>query len=166
MDGFTDSLSQHFSSPQDMINANSQAEAEEMDNLKDQIGKYEGVLEKLNETVSAMDRSDGDLQEHIHKENVRVYRNVQAAFIEELAKQNSAIDQKLDNIAEELEGRIDAQFDARLGTKFDEKLQELKRLAEDKSAFKNKAVLPLQIIIFIAVIADLAINVLKILGIL
>lgn len=205
MDGFTDVLSQHFNSTQEMITANSQADAKEMQNLQEQVEKYEGVLDRINETVDSLDKKiseiqpadvpapvidteeytskltgvEGKLADHIHKENVRVYRNVQASVVDELSKQTEALTGSIKEIMSDtttkvsegvsqmsekvdaLSGRLDA-----IEEKYDEKLDKLQNSA-DKSCLtgKGKAVLPVQIIMFILVIADLAINVLKILGI-
>jgi len=186
MDGFTDTLSQHFASPQDMIAANGQADAEEMLSLKEQVDKYEGVLDRFNETVDSLDRKiseikpventapsteeytsklsgvEGKLQDHIHKENVRVYRNVQASVVDELAKQTDTLTSRIDNL------------DAKLASQ-DEKLNQLGSIitqnseavgAKAQKAGKGKAVLPLQIIILVALLADIAFNVLVYLGIL
>lgn len=185
MDGFTDSLSQRFKTPQDMINANSQADAEEMKNLQEQVEKYEGVLDKINETVDTLDKKideikpaeapvidteeyttklsgvEGKLQEHIHKENVRVYRNVQASVVDELSKQTEELSEKIN--------KLDVKLD-----KIEETLNSLaqgqtsnKEFLTDEAAKagKGKAVLPLQIIAFIVLLADVAFNVLRYLGI-
>ena len=208
MDGFTDTLAQRFETPQEMITANGQAEAMEIQNLQEQakkdaesmktlqeqVDKYEGVLDKFNESVASLDKKineiqpiegssaidteeytsklsgvEGKLQEHIHKENVRVYRNVQAAVIDELSKQTAALTSKMDELAASI---------SRLDTSLTEKMEDdskaleegFAKLGEDsiasaKKATKSKAVLPLQIIMFIVVVADLAMNVLKFLGI-
>ena len=38
------------------------------------------------------------LEEHVHKENVRVYRNVQASFIDEAGKKAREINTRMDQI--------------------------------------------------------------------
>ncbi len=138
MDGFMDKLAQKFGS-QDVIRANSEAEARELEAAKETVKEYENILSEVrrpnlkgvetNETtaqlvqasIEKLDayRADGagkdyteDIQkisdsvsqsaestssllkeqeEFIHKENVRVYRNVQAAVVEELKAQTETL---------------------------------------------------------------------------
>lgn len=129
MDTFIDKLAQKKNA-QEMIRANSAAEAVKMAQMQDQLKACDEVMQetrrvnlKTSENVENMrkllaecmdklkglevERKDTDsmeqelagikalLEERIsqsedftHKENVKVYRNVQAAFTEELAKQN------------------------------------------------------------------------------
>lgn len=55
------------------------------------VEELESILERLNELKTSIDDSFKGAQEESHKENVRVYRNVQAAVIEELKQQSEAI---------------------------------------------------------------------------
>lgn len=187
MDGFNDSLSQRFATPQDMIAANSQADAEEMQNLKDQVDKYEGVLDRFNETVESLDKKISEikpesgnsddaeeysariegvstkLQEHIHKENVRVYRNVQAAFADEIGKQTKIMNEGFSTI----NSKVSSQN--AIVIKLEEEVAALHAKIDAAEAAKytgkGKAVLSLQILIFIIALSDLAFNVLKFLGV-
>ena len=193
MDGFTDSLSQHFATPQDMITANAQAEAEEMESLHRQVDKYEGVLDRISEAADSLDKKiseiqpaegaqkephdcaaklsgiEGKLQEHIHKENVRVYRNVQASFVDELSKQTQGLTELIERIEvkdaqiEERCSKIENKIGA-LEEKAASNAEELKKAARE--AGKGKAVLSMQIVGLVLIVADLAINILKIVGIL
>lgn len=139
MDSFMDRIAQRLGA-QDVIRANAEAEAKELENAKNQISEYENMLSEMrrlnlkcvetNEQTSQMvqasleklesfkdDNKDDkdysetinaikealetantdteqrikDQEEFIHKENVRVYRNVQASIIDELTLQTEAI---------------------------------------------------------------------------
>lgn len=208
MDGFTDSLSERFKTPQDMINANSQADAEEIKSLQDQVEKYEGVLEKINETVDTLDKKlletagtlnkklnatagsldkkideikpapvvkadteefstklsgvEGKLQEHIHKENVRVYRNVQASVVDELDKQTKTLAEQLTAMDDKLSRIYEAVFILTEEQKANNATL-LEKLAKIK---RGKANVGLQIVVLIAALADLAFNLLRYFGIL
>lgn len=73
----------------------------ELESLKMRL---EGQLEDLNTGVSEkMSASD----ENVHKECVKVYRNVQAVVVEESSKQKEAITEAV-NAAEALRGKLNA----------------------------------------------------------
>ena len=153
MDNFMDKLAQRFNA-QEMIKANSQAEAKELERLRQQTEMYDGYLKEMRslnlknvevaeqitqmagqiqkltdqavekiagmqevagkEQVQAMIEKLGQLQDDIvaakqqaeesgkqledfmHKESVKVYRNVQAAVSEELSGKVSELTDKLD----------------------------------------------------------------------
>lgn len=205
MDGFTDRLSQHFASPQDMINANGQAEATESARLQAEVRGLLNTLEvKLGELkaseapaadlegYSAQITGVGDkLESHIHKENVRVYRNVQASVADELSKQTEQLKSEFAEITDKLGEDFSSKNDiiiqelseqTDLLTAMMETLNEQQKgqgeaisgmavkmnnmEKEVKSAVKNRALLAVQIIMFILVLGDLAINILLTLGIL
>ncbi len=128
MDTIIDKLAQKKNA-QEMIRANSAAEAARMEQMQKQIKAYDEAMQEIRrvniktsenlenmrdllsqcveklESAKAEDESDADagkqlaeikalLEERltqtenfVHKENVKVYRNVQAAFTEELEKQ-------------------------------------------------------------------------------
>lgn len=128
MDTFIDKLAQKKNA-QEMIRANSAAEAAKMAQMQDQLKSYDEVMQEIRrvnlktsenvenvrkvlaecmEKLEGLETENGDagnveqeitaikalLQERfaqsedfMHKESVKVYRNVQAAFTEELAKQ-------------------------------------------------------------------------------
>lgn len=128
MDTFIDKLAQKKNA-QEMIRANSVAEAAKMDQMRKQMKAYDELMqeirrvniktaenvdnvrdllaqcmEKLESLEKESQAEDVEKQlagikslleerltrseEFMHRENVKVYRNVQAAFAEELAKQN------------------------------------------------------------------------------
>lgn len=160
MDTFMDKLAQKLNA-QEMIKANSAADAEEMDQLKNQLREYDECLAQMQqankelravnhametlmsetiapevtklseESVAAIrkmqqentekleeirqnteeledlrkhldEKLDGS-DENVHKECVKVYRNVQAAVVEENEKQTEAIAGK---IKESLNGKL------------------------------------------------------------
>lgn len=128
MDTFIDKLAQKRNA-QEMIRANSAAEAAKMAQMQNQLKSYDDMMQEIRrvnlktsenvENVSkvlseCMEKLDGleaekkdaanveqelaaiktlleerfsQSEDFMHKENVKVYRNVQAAFTEELAKQ-------------------------------------------------------------------------------
>jgi len=139
MDTFMDKLAQKLTA-QEMIKANTAADAEEMKRIKNQLKEYEAILDqmkflvadakdklehaqvdgdeinrlvaegivKINEMQAdteaieqmqdAMDELEQNLaekmdnaNESIHKECVKVYRNVQAAVVEENGKQTEVL---------------------------------------------------------------------------
>lgn len=139
MDTFMDKLAQKLTA-QEMIKANTAADAEEMKRLKEQVKEYEEILERMKKLVAASEakledaRVDGDeinrlvsesivkinemqvdtegieqledmleevetnletkltsIDENVHKECVKVYRNVQASVVEENGKQSESV---------------------------------------------------------------------------
>lgn len=196
MDNFMEKLTHKFSAT-DMIKANSQADAAELDSKKEQLALFEAQMEKVDGALSdirqlnlkniesvndvqnlAKSSSDeiaktadasiaginktvdeslakieqikeasgsveainqnteiisdkiikmrGDLEEYLHADHVKIYRNVQTAVNEELEKKTAEI------------------------------------IAEAK---KSRKVLPIVVITLIISLADLAINILRMLGI-
>ena len=148
MDTFMDKLAQKLNA-QEMIKANSAADAEEMDQLKSQLREYdetiapevtklseEGVaalqklqqenteklealgqqytakLEELQQSTEVLDELQKHVdeklsttEENVHKECVKVYRNVQAVVVEENEKQTEAIAAKVkENLGGKLNG--------------------------------------------------------------
>lgn len=129
MDTFIDRLAQKKNA-QEMIRANSAAEAAKMEQMQQQLTAYDGVMQEIRrvnlktaenvdkvrdvlaqcmEKLENIETEGGQAEElekqlagiralleerltqseeFMHKENVKVYRNVQAAFTEELEKQN------------------------------------------------------------------------------
>lgn len=129
MDTFIDKLAQKKNA-QEMIRANSAAEAARMDQMERQMKAYDELMQEIRrvniktaenvdnvrdvlaqcmEKLETLETESGQVQdmenqlagikslleerltqseEFVHKENVKVYRNVQAAFTEELEKQN------------------------------------------------------------------------------
>ncbi|MCR5595341.1 MAG: hypothetical protein K6G12_05810 [Lachnospiraceae bacterium] len=199
MDGFSDRLSQHFSSSQEMINANSQAEATEAEKLKSEVNRLMTTLQELETKMSSMgqggaaevdisgisDQLGGlseKLENHIHKENVRVYRNVQASLVDELGKQSEQVNEKLGEqlssnnkqILDELTEKTD-MLSAMLETLNEQQksqgqavsgmASQLNNMEESvKKSIRNRALLPLQIIMFVIVLGELVINIMLTLG--
>lgn len=128
MDTFIDKLAQKKNA-QEMIRANSAAEAAKMDQMQKQMKAYDELMQEIRrvniktaenvddvrdvlsqcmEKLTALETEGGQAEdvekqlagikslleerftqseEFVHRENVKVYRNVQAAFTEELEKQ-------------------------------------------------------------------------------
>ena len=195
MDGFKDRLSQRFASPQEMITANSQAEATEAEKFQSEvralisaIDEMSSKLDKVGEggagsvDISGVTEQLGSVSEklesHIHKENVRVYRNVQAALTDSLGKQSEAIDEKIttnnQQIFDELKNKTD-MLSAMLETLNEQQKsqgQAVSGMAAQLNAIeesvnkkiRNRALLPIQLIMLIILLGELAINVLLTLG--
>lgn len=129
MDTFIDKLAQKKNA-QEMIRANSAAEAARMEQMQKQMQAYDEVMQEIRrvnirtsenvenvrsllaqcmEKLEGLEAEDGQTEdaekqlagirslleerltqseEFVHRENVKVYRNVQAALTEELEKQN------------------------------------------------------------------------------
>ena len=164
MDTFMDKLAQRLNA-QEIIKANSAADAAQLERYKEQVLQYEkylvslqdclqsheqqneklkndliGILEKLNENTHADRESVQELSTKLeelfaksddfnHKEDVKVYRNVQASVVEELEKQTT-----------ELKGAV------------------------EQTASRNKVLLPFVIITMVISIANVAITVARILN--
>lgn len=132
MDTFIDKLAQKRNA-QEMIRANSAAEAARMEQMQKQLNAYDEIMQEVRKvnlktaenvaevqkvlqecmsrlenletgTAQTVDMEDTLLQlkslleerfkqseDFAHKENVKVYRNVQAAFTEELGKQTQEV---------------------------------------------------------------------------
>ena len=120
MDTFMDKLAQKFTA-QEMIKANSAAEAAELQRTREQGKKYNDCLQEMKqvnddtkaalvqiqETLAAgmdqfknaeipLEGISNEIMDFVHKENVKVYRNVQAVVVDELNKQNEMLSTKLD----------------------------------------------------------------------
>ncbi len=164
MENFMNKLAEKFSS-QDIIRANSQAEAAENARIKQEAEQYKAQLEEMKRTseeyraiLEEMRSDAGDykaqLQEmkeetrqykekleenqtKIHDVGVQVYRNVQAV-IEKSQDRNKEEIKDIQNRLETLQVSVET---------------------------KNSALLPLSIITMLLVIADLVFNILRFLGI-
>lgn len=180
MDTFVNKLAQKRNA-QEMIKANTTAEAVQMEQMQNQMAAYDGLLQEMRriniktagnameaqnllrecmekiKTLQQEENAEGNTDENmqqtleevktmldeyfkqsddfLHKENVRVYRNVQAVMVEELNKQTEAIKAET---------------------------AEIKEMQEAKS---GKAQLVLTVLLLIGVAADIAVNVLTYLAI-
>lgn len=97
------------------------------------IQENAGNIEEITETMAGIQTKQEELfkslEDFLHTDNVKVYRNVQAAMIEELGKQTT----------------------------------ELKE-AQEKNAKSNKIILPFMIITMIVSLANLAVLIARVLG--
>lgn len=88
-------------SADDMIRANSMADAVDKENLRNEISEYRACLDKLSELAGEDGKietlieevkakldsvgtgsDDFDMKDSLHKEGVRIYKNVQASIVE------------------------------------------------------------------------------------
>ena len=165
MDNFMNKLAEKISA-QDIIRANSQAEAAENERIKQEaeqykaqlqqlkqnaeeykkyLDEYKALLEEMKENTSSYTSKLDENATRIHDVGVQTYRNVQAV-----------VEKSQDKNREEIR-----ELGKELGKKMDEKFETVLFAAEKG----NGALLPLTIITMILVIADIVINVLRILGI-
>ncbi|SCY33143.1 hypothetical protein [Butyrivibrio sp. INlla14] len=164
MENFMNKLAEKFSS-QDIIRANSQAEAAENARIKQEAEQYKAQLEEMKRTseeyraiLEEMRSDAGDYKDQlqemkeetrqykekleenqtkIHDVGVQVYRNVQAV-IEKSQDRNKEEIKDIQNRLETLQVSVET---------------------------KNSALLPLSIITILLVIVDLVFNILRFLGI-
>ncbi len=211
MDGFKDRFAQHLATPEEIITANQQAEVTQVEQFQEEV---RGLITSLDEKIEAMKQAAStpeaetasaaataeavqekiaeikdDLENHIHKENVRVYRNVQAALGEELTKhsdrihgeleaQSMRLDEGLAGINQNLLGELSQRMDmlsAMMETLNEQQkgqgmtLTEMAVQLNDTQkgltkTIKSRSLLAIQIVMLILVLGDLAINVLLTLG--
>lgn len=127
MDNFMDKLAQRLTA-QEMIKANSAADAAELERLQKQLAQYDACLQEMrklslkntentDKVGELLDESIGRIKTYeaqasgiveaintktdecvdrtndfVHKENVKVYRNVQAVVVDETKKQTEALE--------------------------------------------------------------------------
>lgn len=169
MDGFRDKLVSKLSA-QDMIRANSAADARQLDQMEKQVESYKAMLDNiqkteakqqaisetmqttLNEMKSCIQKLDEEkkvtvednpenrekTEQFIHRENVKVYRNVQSAVNDELAKVKTDILESQNAVLE----------------------------TQKKIIKKQGGLTAIGVITMILVLADLAFNIIRYLGIL
>lgn len=134
MDTFIDKLAQKFTA-QEMIKANMAAEAKENRKLREQIENYESMLKEFKDSSIGNKEYLEELftkaDDSLHKENVKVYRNVQAAINDGLKEQTETL------------------------------LEEQRKTSKKQGVFLKV----MSILIFVAVLADIALQVLRILEI-
>jgi len=130
MDTFIDKLAQKFSA-QDMIRANLAAEAKETKKLREKMESYETLLqemrminlknmesaERVNELLQKGSQPDKEyldemfkkVDETLHTENVKVYRNVQAAIQYSIEEQTKTLLEKQQEQITQQQEHIEAQ---------------------------------------------------------
>lgn len=174
MDTFIDKLAQKFSA-QDMIRANLAAEAKETKKLREKMESYETLLQEMRqinlknmesaERVNQMlqDGAQADkeymnelftkVDETLHTENVKVYRNVQAAIQNSLEEQTKTLLEKQQEQITSQQEHIEAQH----------KLIQEQGIAAKKRGIFLKV---MSVLIFLGVAADITLQVLVMLGVL
>lgn len=67
-----------------------------VENSMCRIMELQQNAQEIQESIKThLDSVSGEITEFVHKENVKVYRNVQAVVVEELKKQSEELDEKL-----------------------------------------------------------------------
>ncbi len=110
MDAFMDKLAEKLRAGE-IIKANRAADIEEMERLQSRVKEYEACLERLaavkaeldetaqnmgkelSKKASQIELNMQDTRDHVHKESVKVYRNVQAVVVGEAAKQAEQLEE-------------------------------------------------------------------------
>lgn len=59
--------------------------------IQESSGNLEGITEAMTELLSKQEEMFRGLEDYLHTDNVKVYRNVQASMIEELEKQTTEL---------------------------------------------------------------------------
>ena len=179
MDTFIDKLAQKFTG-QDMIKANLAAEAEETKSLRDKMEGYESLLqemrqinlknmesaERVNEMLQEGNQTDKEyldemftkVDEALHTENVKVYRNVQAAI------QNS-IDEQTKMLLEKQQEQIVKQQEQI--TQQQEHIEAQHKLIQEQGIAAKKRGIFLKvmaILTFLLVAADVALGIMEMLN--
>ncbi len=172
MDTFIDKLAQKFSA-QDMIRANLAAEAKETKKLREKMESYEILLQEMRQinlknmesaervNVMLQEGSQADKEylqemfakadESLHTENVKVYRNVQAAIQNGLEEQTKTLLEEQQKQIEKQQEHIEAQHKL---------IQDQGIAAKKRGIFINV----ITILIFLGVAADITLQVLEVLG--
>ncbi len=116
----------------------------------------DAAIDNLKEDLERrLDKSD----EATHDVGVRIYRNVQASVIDEQSKQ-------LDEIREDMKKQLDSirgEFSVLL-RRLDTTRNQLEEEYKANNGNKNKGFMPVAIVILLVSIADLVLNILRILG--
>ncbi|SFC78263.1 hypothetical protein [Butyrivibrio sp. YAB3001] len=150
MENFMNRLAEKISA-QDIIRANSQAEAKETERIKQEAEQYKAQLEELKrataEYKTSLEEMRNDVQEYkgrldkndekIHDVGVQVYRNVQAVVDKGYEKTESDL--------KELSAKLEA--------------------IQVAVETKNNSLMPIAIITMLLVLTDLVFNILRFLGI-
>lgn len=169
MDNFIDKLAQKFSA-QDMIRANLAAEAKETKKLREKMESYESLLKEMRQinlkNMESAERVNLMLQEgatadkaylqelfakadeNLHTENVKVYRNVQAAIQNGLEEQTKTLLEEQQKQIEKQQEHIEAQH----------------KLIQEQGAAARKSNLFLKImavLTFLGVAAEVVLHVLE-----
>lgn len=119
MDTFMDKIAQKFNA-QEMIKANAEAEEKELKRLKAQLSEYDARIQeisKLNlknleiadQLKAMMDgnaEKDAQTVENVHKECVKVYRNVQAVVDQGFQNQADLVSTQSERLAAQNEQLI------------------------------------------------------------
>lgn len=101
-------------------------------------GEIKNQLEAfLPELKKQVEEASGQTEDFFHKESVKVYRNVQAAMVEELGKQTEGLNKQTEELGGQMESLTALQKESGKG---------------------QKAVLPLTIVILLLLLADIAIH--------
>lgn len=122
MDTFIDKIAQKFNA-QEIIKANSEAEEKENQRLRTQLGEYDSriqeirklnlknqeIAEQLQQMLDSDRAADTETIDALHKECVKVYRNVQAVVEEGFTAQKTAIMEQNAQFTEQAVSTISSQ---------------------------------------------------------
>lgn len=117
MDTFIDKIASKFTA-QEIIKANSEAEEKELKRLKEQLEEYDvrlqeirklnlknlEIADKLDKMLQEEQGADADTIEAVHKECVKVYRNVQAVIEQGLNEQTTKLMEQNEVVINQNEG--------------------------------------------------------------
>ena len=180
MDTFIDKLAQKFSA-QDMIRANLAAEAKETKKLREKMESYETLLQEMRQInlknmesaervnlllqessqpdMEYMDEMFTRVEETLHTENVKVYRNVQAAVQSSIDEQTKTLLEKQQEQMKELLEKQQEQI-----TKQQEHIESQHKLIQEQGRAAKNSSLFLKIfaiLTFLGVAAGVVLQVLQ-----
>ena len=168
MDGFKDTMTKELDA-QSVIDANSAAEAKEMDELKQKAAASEEYVRKSDDKIGELGKNLGDrisqVSQDTHKDCIRVYRNVQASMIEELDKRTGTLTEKIDEL-QKSQGQLISQLkEAEQQRKLSqEACDDSKEKKMDRSG-KNGVMIFLQVLTLIMATAAAAVSIISYMGI-
>ncbi len=140
MDMFMDKLSQKLTA-QEIIRANTTAETEELNRLRNQIDEYDRCLQKMRQLVEeGADKLKGSTEQNEQLQNLMVERfgNVDATLGQRLGELNNELGQRLGEMNDELKqhlGGLNSDLGQRLGelnSAVEKQLSEMKKSQEEK----------------------------------
>ena len=135
-----DKLSQKLTA-QEIIRANTTAETEELNRLRNQIDEYDRCLQKMRQLVEeGADKLKGSTEQNEQLQNLMVERfgNVDATLGQRLGELNNELGQRLGEMNDELKqhlGGLNSDLGQRLGelnSAVEKQLSEMKKSQEEK----------------------------------
>ena len=153
-----------------VLRQNAQKLESRLDGIEDALKELGTQSRDVDASPSNVDAVIGDLKDNLEKRldksdaathdvGVRIYRNVQASVIDEQNKQLSEIREDFKKQLDSIRGEFSV-----LLRRLDTTRNQLEEEYKNNNTNKNKGIVPLAVIILIVSIADLVINIVRMLG--